>query len=217
MASFCQKCGIPIPSRGSAWCFNCDVERLLDPSRPRPPEDPVLTAILAQKDVRATPLKLDLCCGPTKPEGFFGIDIFPFLGVDKIFDLNTGAIPLPDNTCIEVRAHDAIEHIRDGMKTMKEIWRVCQDGAKIDILVPSTDGRGAWQDLTHVSYWNQNSFGYWCNNAPWVDYYRGPCLFNPIEWYTTPMSDDQVCKVIFKATVVKSEEWLKIFNERKIF
>lgn len=161
-------------------------------------------------------LKLDLCCATRKPEGYYGIDILPFPGVDMVCDLNAG-IPLPDNSCQEVRAHDAIEHMRDGMKTMKEIWRVCTDGALVDILVPSTDGRGAWQDLTHVSYWNQNSFGYWCNDAQWVDYYRGPCLFAPLEWYTTPMASDQVCKVVFTAMAVKNEKWLVTFNARNTF
>jgi SAM-dependent methyltransferase len=159
------------------------------------------------------PIKLDLCCSSRKPEGFFGIDIMNFPGVDLVHDLNMG-IPFEDNSCSTVRSHDALEHIIDGMNMLKEIWRVCQDGALIDILVPSTDGRGAWQDLTHRSFYNQNSFGYWVNNAPWVDYYRGPCLFRPIEWYTTPMSDDQVCKVVFKATAVKSPEWLKTYNDR---
>ena len=158
-------------------------------------------------------LKLDLCCSSRKPEGFFGIDIFPFPDVDKIYNLNDG-IPLEDNSCMEIRGHDAIEHIFDGLKIMKEIWRVSIDGALIDILVPSTDGRGAWQDLSHRSYWNQNSFGYWSNSAPFLDYYRGPCLFTPIEWYTTPMSDDQVCKVVFKAMAVKNQEWLDTFNAR---
>lgn len=31
----------------------------------------------------------------------------------------------------------------------------------IDILVPSTDGRGAFQDPTHISFWNANSFLYY--------------------------------------------------------
>jgi len=159
------------------------------------------------------PLKLDLCCSSRKPEGFFGIDVLQFPGVDLVHDLNKG-IPLPDNSCSEVRAHDAIEHMRDGMQTMKEIWRVCQDGARVDILVPSTDGRGAWQDLTHRSFWNQNSFGYWINPAPWMDYYRGPCLFRPIQWFTTPMSEDRVCHVVFKATVAKDSQWLVTFNAR---
>ncbi len=39
---------------------------------------------------------------------------------------------------------------------MNEIWRICKPGATLDILVPSTDGRGAFQDPTHVSFWNIN-------------------------------------------------------------
>lgn len=158
-------------------------------------------------------LKLDLCCSRRKPEGFYGIDIAPFPGVDLIHDLN-GGIPLPDNSCSEVRAHDAVEHMLDGLKIIKEIWRVCTDNAYVDILVPSTDGRGAFQDLTHKSWFNQNSFGYFINTFDWMDYYRGPCLFRAEELRTTPMSADGVCHVIFRARAVKSEEWLSLYNSR---
>ena len=159
------------------------------------------------------PMRLDLCCSTRRPEGYFGIDLLPGPNVDLVYDLNKG-IPLANDCCVEVRAYDAIEHMRDGMKTMKEIWRVCQHGALVDILVPSTDGRGAWQDLTHVCFFNQNSFGYWINEAPWMDYYRGECLFRPIELHTTAMSADQVCHVVFRATVEKSPEWLSTFKTR---
>ena len=119
----------------------------------------------------ASLLKLDLCCGPTKPEGFFGIDCLKFPGVDLVHDFNDDhwfvhldlsrrpenrkprrIIPLDDNTCEAIRAHDAIEHIADGYNLMKEIWRVGADGASVDIFVPSTDGRGAFQDQTHCCY-----------------------------------------------------------------
>ena len=33
------------------------------------------------------------------------------------------------------------------------------------IEVPSTDGPGAWQDPTHKSYWNHNSFHYYTHEA----------------------------------------------------
>ncbi len=36
----------------------------------------------------------------------------------------------------------------------------------MDILVPSTDGRGAFQDPTHVSFWNINSFMYYSIEFP---------------------------------------------------
>lgn len=157
--------------------------------------------------------KLDICCSSRKPSGYIGIDIEQFPGVDVVHDLNMG-IPFDDNSVEEVRAFDAIEHLRDGIFTMKEIWRVLKDQGIVDILVPSTDGRGAWQDLTHVSFWNVNSFGYWVNNQSWMDYYRGPCLFNYEKWMTTEISTDGVCHVIFRARAVKSKEWLDEYNAR---
>ena len=44
---------------------------------------------------------------------------------------------------------------------MNEIWRICKPDALVDIRVPSSDGRGAFQDPTHVSFWNINSFHYY--------------------------------------------------------
>jgi hypothetical protein len=44
---------------------------------------------------------------------------------------------------------------------MEEAYRVLADGGWLMISVPSTDGRGAFQDPTHISYWNENSFWYW--------------------------------------------------------
>ena len=50
---------------------------------------------------------------------------------------------------------------KDPVKSMREIYRVLADGAWAFIQVPSTDGRGAWQDPTHISFWNENSFWYY--------------------------------------------------------
>ncbi|MFM6367255.1 MAG: class I SAM-dependent methyltransferase, partial [Dolichospermum sp.] len=43
---------------------------------------------------------------------------------------------------------------------------ILKPGGIVDISVPSTDGRGAFQDPTHVSFWNINSFLYYCNESP---------------------------------------------------
>ncbi|BAZ16565.1 type 11 methyltransferase [Calothrix sp. NIES-4071] len=110
-------------------------------------------------------LRVDIGCGDRKPQNFVGVDIHPGIGVDIVADLNK-EFPFPDNSVDELRAHDAIEHLHDRINTMNEIWRVCKPGAKVDILVPSTDGRGAFQDPTHVSFWNINSFLYYCNQFP---------------------------------------------------
>ena len=71
--------------------------------------------------------------------------------------------------------------------------RVLAPGGWAFIEVPSTDGRGAFQDPTHVSYWNENSFLYYTDRyyANFIDnkdirfqQYRKQTWF-PNEWLKT--------------------------------
>ncbi|MBN3869123.1 MAG: methyltransferase domain-containing protein [Nostoc sp. JL33] len=110
-------------------------------------------------------LCVDIGCGIHKPKNFIGVDIAPGVGVDIVADLSK-EFPFPDSSVDELRAHDIIEHLYERIHTMNEIWRVCKPGAKVDIRVPSTDGRGAFQDPTHISFWNINSFLYYCSEFP---------------------------------------------------
>ncbi len=99
---------------------------------------------------------VDLCGGINPREGYEPLDIS--LG----HDLN-GPWPLEDSSVGVMRASDAIEHLRDPVHTMNEAWRVLAPGGFFFTLTPSTDGRGAFQDPTHVSFWNSNSFWYYTN------------------------------------------------------
>lgn len=110
-------------------------------------------------------LRVDLGCAYKKPEGFIGVDIYPWPEVDIVADMTQG-LPFSDSSVDEVRAHDVIEHLPDRIQTMNEIWRICKPNAIVDIFVPSTDGRGAFQDPTHVSFWNINSFWYYSIEFP---------------------------------------------------
>lgn len=118
------------------------------------------TAFTAQN-----PLRIDLGCGPYKKAGFLGVDIAAVPGVDIVADLSK-MFPFGDSSVDELRAYDVIEHLVDRIHTMNEIWRISKPGATIDIRVPSSDGRGAFQDPTHVSFWNINSFKYYCSEFP---------------------------------------------------
>jgi SAM-dependent methyltransferase len=89
---------------------------------------------------------------------YFSIDLRDT--ADLVADLNDG-IPLPDNSVGVLNASHIIEHLQDKTKIMSEIHRVLAHGGWAFIEVPSTDGRGAFQDPTHVSYWNENSFLYY--------------------------------------------------------
>lgn len=83
-------------------------------------------------------------------------------GADIECDLEQG-IPLPDNSVGVVRAYDVLEHLHNPVMIMNEIYRVLAPGGWLTASIPSTDGRGAFQDPTHVSFWNANSFWYYTN------------------------------------------------------
>lgn len=97
---------------------------------------------------------VDLCGGINTRPGFVPVDLS--LG----HDLNH-RWPFGDSTVGVIRAHDAIEHLRDKVLTMNEAHRVLAPGGFFISMTPSTDGRGAFQDPTHVSFWNENSFWYY--------------------------------------------------------
>lgn len=59
------------------------------------------------------------------------------------------------------RAHDALEHLRDPIHTMREIHRCLAPQGWLLSQTPSTDGRGAFQDPMRVSFWYSNSFWYY--------------------------------------------------------
>lgn len=73
--------------------------------------------------------------------------------------------PFEDRSVGAFRAHDLIEHLPDKMHTMRELHRCLRPGGWLLSMTPSTDGRGAWQDPTHVSFWNENAFWYWTRDA----------------------------------------------------
>lgn len=104
-------------------------------------------------------LALDMGAAHGKPEGYIGVDQYDGLGVDIISDISKG-IDLPDNSVGVIRAVDFLEHIPDKVAVFNEMYRVLAHGGIILSMTPSTDGRGAFQDPTHVSFYNENSFWY---------------------------------------------------------
>ena len=103
-------------------------------------------------------MRLNLGCCDHHMPGFVNVDrVEP---CDQVADL-TKPWPWKTSSVIEIIAHDIIEHLPDKIHTMNEAWRVLMPGGALRILVPTTDGRGAWQDPTHISYWNRNSFWYY--------------------------------------------------------
>ena len=115
---------------------------------------------LAERDAELKGLlKVDIGGGLNPFPGYTTVDLRTTADYPNC-DLNDG-IPLPDNSVGVLNASHILEHLHDKTKIMSEIHRVLVHGGWAFIDVPSTDGRGAFQDPTHVSYWNENSFLYY--------------------------------------------------------
>ena len=132
--------------------------------------------------------KIDLCGGIDKPEGYKSIDI---ANGDINQDLNK-KWKLKDGSVGVIRAHDAIEHLKDPVFTMNEAYRVLTHGGYFLIEVPSTDGVGAWCDPTHVSFWNKRSFRYYTEKdmGKYLPNFKGKFqilkLENEMRWDNVP-------------------------------
>lgn len=111
--------------------------------------------------------------------------------------------PFENGSVGVIRAWDTLEHLIDPVHTMKEMYRVLAPGGYAFIQVPSTDGRGAFQDPTHVSFWNQNSFLYYCSSQM-AKYIDTPVRFQPLRLYTTPHDQMGVCWV--RADLLRLDE-----------
>ena len=127
-----------------------------------------------EKSVGSTQ-RLHLGSGYNPKLNWTNVDNRSLPGVDSVVDLNSIPWPWETSSISEIYAEDILEHLyplgkvegqMNIMAVMEEIWRVLKPNGVIHIKVPSTDGRGAWQDPTHVTYWNINTFSYFDPRTP---------------------------------------------------
>lgn len=110
-------------------------------------------------------MQLNLGCSDAlMPADFVNVDMVP--PADLLVDLRQ-RWPWADSSIDSIRAHDIIEHLPDKIHTMNEAHRVLKHGGRLEIVVPTTDGRAAFQDPTHVSFWNRHSFWYFEAGNPY--------------------------------------------------
>lgn len=109
---------------------------------------------------------LNLGCGFHKigEPDWINIDNRDEVNPDMLLDITEG-LPFGDDSVDEVRCFDFLEHVPIGktIALVEEIYRVLKNGSSFESFTPSTDGRGAFQDPFHVSFWNANSFLYFCD------------------------------------------------------
>ena len=107
---------------------------------------------------------LNLGCNQHPKPDHINVDAEAYPGVDVVADLEQHW-PWDDNSIDYIIAEDLVEHLHNSIFTMNEAWRVLKPGGIFHIWVPSTESLGAFQDPTHVSFWNENSFLYYMDES----------------------------------------------------
>jgi len=124
------------------------------------------------------PYRLNIGCGRNIQEGWLNVDSAALPGVDIVCDLERlreNPIDLPDETVGHFLLSHVIEHVRDSLGLMQELWRLATPGAIAVIRVPHGGSDDAWEDPTHVRAYFPKSFGFFSQPFYWrADYgYRG--------------------------------------------
>jgi hypothetical protein len=95
--------------------------------------------------------RLDFGCGANKREGFTGVDVIAFPGVDVVLDIATAVWPWADGSVAEAHASHFVEHLtgRERVHFVNELYRVLAPGATCTIIVPHWASCRAYGDYTH--------------------------------------------------------------------
>ncbi|MDD1005322.1 methyltransferase domain-containing protein [Pseudomonas sp. TNT2022 ID642] len=109
-------------------------------------------------------MNVDLGCGKRKQEGFFGIDRFPMPEVDMLADIDLG-IPLQDDSVDMLFSSHFLEHARDLMFTMREIYRVCKHGAQVCIIAPYNEQKLNIANPYHITIFNEHTPRFWTDHT----------------------------------------------------
>jgi len=127
-------------------------------------------------------VRLELGCGNHPTAGYLHHDKFKHSPhVDIAFPLEVIPWPFGDGEVEVILATDVFEHLRlDVQEWLDECWRVLKPGGLLDMRLPAWNNPYSWRDPTHRRVFHQESFLYWCPDAPgtvWRDfgrYYFGP-------------------------------------------
>jgi len=154
--------------------------------------------------------RIDLGCGAGKKEGFTGIDILSYPGVDFITDLEKDLSFLPDNSVEEFYSAHFLEHIVNFEGMMKEIHRTLKPGGKAEIVVPHFSNPFFYSDFTHKRFFGLYSFSYFSSDQKNMRR-KVPCYNFPFEFEVTGIL------LVFKSPVSKLHHLFRKHVIQRIF
>ena len=99
-------------------------------------------------------MKYNFGCGFNKHDGYVNIDKFDNCEPDLLMDIEVLPWPIDSDCADEVLFFHCLEHVGGDpdvfIGIMKELYRICKDGAKVRIHVPHPRSESYLGDPTHV-------------------------------------------------------------------
>lgn len=120
-------------------------------------------------------MKLNLGCGYKKSPNYINVDKFEACKPDILADLEVTPWPFRTNEIDEVLFNHSLEHMGADVSVflniMKELYRVCKAGAKVQVNVPHPRHDDFINDPTHVRIITPELFRLFSKklNQYWVD------------------------------------------------
>lgn len=98
-----------------------------------------------------TDIKLNIGSGSSRFDGFLNVDFDNNFEPDYVLDIGKDIWPWANNSVSEVKAYHVLEHLGDPdfFHCLKELYRVCKPGTKIDVMVPHHRHDVFLNDPTH--------------------------------------------------------------------
>ena len=127
-------------------------------------------------------IKLNLGSGNRRIEGFVGIDsMVGGKGTDIVHDLDITPWPIKSNSVSKAVMIHSLEHFKDPIKIMNELYRVIMPEGLVYVEGPYWTSVGCWQDPTHTHAISNEFFCYF--NREWrlrqnMPQYPATCDFN---------------------------------------
>ncbi len=114
---------------------------------------------------------LNLGCGrdyikSNENENWVNLDINKEVKADVYHDLHKFPYPFKKNTFDKVYAFHILEHMKDTVRFMKEVWRICKPEARIIIRAPHFSVAWAWGNPTHYRAFSLETFYHFDKKSP---------------------------------------------------
>jgi len=103
-------------------------------------------------------VKLNLGSGEDYRKGWINVDSRRNVKTDRRFDLNKFPYPFKNHYFEKVLMQMVLEHLDNPIKVLKEVIRISQNKATIELIVPHATSYAAITDIQHKTHFTENSF-----------------------------------------------------------